>query len=143
MPYATKQDLIDRFGEQELIQLTDRINKPASTVNDTVVDTAIADATGVADGYLAKAVKLPLNPIPASVTKVTADIARYFLHGKSAEKDGPVMTAYLQAVAFLRDVADGRAQLTDAGAETPAAGGGSVRASAPARVFTRDSLRSF
>lgn len=143
MPYVTKQDLIDRFGEQELIQLTDRVNKPASTVNDTAVDLAIADASNLADSYLAKVVTLPLDPVPGALPKVVADLARYFLHGKAADKESPVTTAYEQAIAFLRDVAKGLVQLTDSGSETPPAGGGSVKAVAPNRVFTRDSLRSF
>lgn len=143
MAYCTKQDLIDRFGERELIQLTDRTNIPVSTIDDTVVDRAITDAEALADGYLAKVVALPLAPVPAVLTKITADVARYYLHGKSAEKDGPIARAHAEAMAFLRDVSKGLVTLTDDGDAPKPAGGGQVQTSGPARVFTRDRLRSF
>lgn len=143
MTYATQQDLIERFGEQELIQLTDRVNIPVSTIDDVVVTRALTDASAFADGYLKKVMALPLNVVPPVLTKNIADIARYYLHGKSADKDSAVTRAYNEAVAFLRDVARGTVELTDGGEVPAAAGGGSVQATAPDRVFTRDSLRHY
>jgi phage gp36-like protein len=141
MSYVTKQGLVERFGEVELVQLTDRTNIPVSTIDDAVVGRAIADASAFADGYISKAIALPLAVAPPALGKAVADIARYYLHGSSADKDSQVTRAYNEAVSFLRDVAKGVVQLGD-GITTPApAGGGQVRASAPARVFTRDSLR--
>ena len=54
MTYALQQDLIDRFGESELIQLTDRTNVPPTDVDDVVVGRALADADGTIDGYIGK-----------------------------------------------------------------------------------------
>jgi phage gp36-like protein len=141
MPYATKQDLIDRFGETELKQLTDRTNVPPTTIDDTVVTRALDDATALADGYLGKKYALPLSVTPPVLTKLVADVARYYLHGKRAEKDGPVAIAYKEAVAWLRDVSNGLVQLDADGVAPSQAGGGSVKATAPGRVFTRDSLK--
>ncbi|MGY5789057.1 gp436 family protein len=143
MTYCTKQDLIDRFGETELVQLTDRTNKPASVVDDTVVARHLADAEALADSYIAKAVALPLSPVPPVLVKTVADIARYYLHGKAAEKDSPVTAAYNQALTFLRDVSKGLVMLTEEGSAAPAAGGGLVQVNAPGRVFTRESLRNY
>jgi phage gp36-like protein len=140
MAYATQQDLIDRFGERELVQLTDRVNKPATTIDDVVVDRAIGDAEALADGYLAKAYALPLVAVPLVLTKVTCDVARYYLHGKAAEKDGPVLRAYAEATAWLRDVSRGLVVLDVGGEAAAPVGGGAVRTSGPERVFTRDSL---
>lgn len=141
MPYATQQDLVDRFGQEELVQLTDRTNFPVSTIDPVVVGRAVSDASALIDSYLTKVVKLPLAVVPEVLVKTTADIARYYLHGKAAEKDGPVARAYDEALAWLRDVSRGLVELS-VGGETPAAaGGGSVKAVAPNRVFTRDSLR--
>lgn len=143
MPYATQQDLVDRFGEEELIQLTDRTNIPVSAIDPVVVERAIEDASALIDGYLQKVLALPLAVVPPVLVKSAADIARYYLHGKSADKESAVTRAYNEAVSFMRDVSKGVVQLS-AGGETPApAGGGSVKASAPGRVFTRDSLRDF
>lgn len=141
MTYAVKQDLIDRFGETELKQLTDRTNRPPTTVDDIVVGRALDDATAMIDGYIAKKVALPLASVPAILVKVAADLARYFLHGKAADKDSPVTLAYNQAVAWLKDVSKGLVALDDGG-ETPApAGGGSVKANPSSRIFRRGTLR--
>ena len=141
MTYATQQDLVDRFGQTELIQLTDRVNIPVSTIDPVVVGRALDDASALIDSYLTKVVKLPLAVVPDVLVKTAADIARYYLHGKTADKDSPVTRAYSEAVAWLRDVSRGLVELS-AGGEAPApAGGGSVKAVAPNRVFTRDSLR--
>lgn len=145
MTYCTKQDLIDRFGEKELTQLTDRTNTPASVIDDTVVTRALADATAFADGYIGKAYSLPLQTVPPTLTKLTADVARYYLHAKGVDKDSPVQRAYDQALSFFRDVSKGLVQLVEeaTGAVPPAAGNGGVQVVAPPRVFSRQSLRGY
>jgi phage gp36-like protein len=143
MGYAVKQDLIDRFGEKELRELTDRVNRPPTTIDETVVGRALADATALIDGYIAKKYNLPLATVPEILIKTTSDVARYYLHGKAADKDSPVTAAYNQAVAWLKDVAKGLIQLDDGGETPEPAGGGAIKTSAPNRVFTRTSLRSF
>ncbi|MCF1485024.1 DUF1320 domain-containing protein [Agrobacterium vitis] len=145
MTYCTKQDLIDRFGERELIQLTDRATPPVSAIDDTVVGRAIADATAFADGYIGKAYSLPLPTVPDVLTKLTCDVARYYLHFKGVDKDSPIQRAYDQALSYFRDVAKGVVQLieTDTGEVPPAPGGGQVQVIAPARVFSRQSLKGY
>lgn len=140
MAYATQQDLIDRFGERELIQRTDR-TLPQSTIDTAVVARHLADAQALVDGYLARAATLPLATVPAALTRITCDIARYFLWGETAEKDGPVHRAYVDALRWLRDVADGRIRLDMDGAPVAQPGGGAVSFGAAERVFSRDSLR--
>ena len=143
MTYATRLDLVDRFGERELVQLTDRINVPPTTVDDVAVGRALADATGLIDGYVGKVARLPLAPAPAHLIKIACDLAWYSLHGKRADKDSPVTRAHGEALAWLRDVAAGRVRLDDAGATPPAPEGAAGRVSASEPVFTRDRLRGF
>lgn len=143
MTYATQQDLIDRFGNTELVQLTDKVNRPATTIDPTPVARALTDAAALIDGYLGKLYRLPLSAVPPVLTKNACDIARYYLHGKAAEKDGHVAIAYGEATGWLRDVSKGLVTLDVEGVAPAQSGGGSVKASAPGRVFTRDSLRHF
>ncbi|TPJ83847.1 DUF1320 domain-containing protein [Mesorhizobium sp. B2-6-3] len=143
MTYAVKQDLIDRFGEKELRELTDRTNRPPTTIDDTVVGRALSDATALIDGYIAKKYSLPLVSVPDILVKTASDVARYYLHGKAADKDSPVAAAYNQAVAWLKDVAKGLVELDDGGEIPEPAGGGAIKTSALDRVFTRDSLKGF
>lgn len=143
MSYVTQQDLIDRFGQAELIQLTDRTNRPATTIDATAVGRHIADAVSMIDGYLGKIYALPLGTVPPALTKVAADLARYFLHGKSAEKDSPVAQAYRDAIRWLENVSKGLIVIENAGTIPGQAGSGRIQVSAPDRVFSRDSMKGF
>ena len=139
--YATQDDLIERFGEKPLIQLTDRTNIPAAAIDAGVVTAALTDATALIDGYLAKLYTLPLSAVPPVLTRIAGDIAWYYLNGERAEKDGPEFRNYQIAVKWLQDVAKGVVTLEADGVPTEEAGGGSVRVAAPTRIFSRDSLK--
>ena len=142
MAYASVQDLIDRFGERTMIQLSDRTHRPQTAIDADVVGHAIADAEALVDGYLAKAISLPIAEVPASLTRITADIARYYLLGEAADKDGAAARAHDQALTWLRDVSRGVVVLVQPSTDTPApAVAGGVRVVAGDRVLSRDSLR--
>ena len=86
---------------------------------------------------------MPLATGPPALTTVAADLARYFLHGKAAEKDSPVTQAYRDAIRWLENVSKGLIVIEDAGAIPSQAGSGRIQVSAPDRVFTRDSMKGF
>ena len=134
MSYVTKQDLIDRFGEEELIQLTDRAG--AGVIDDQVLNRAIADADAEIDGYLAGRYVLPLAVVPASLGRIAADLARYYLYEDAATEH--VRQRYEDAVRFLRAVGEGKVSLgiDAAGAKAQPAGGATMTSAG--RVFTRD-----
>jgi phage gp36-like protein len=120
MPYCAKQDLIDRFGEGELIQLTDRTG--AGVINDTVLNRAINDADGEINGYLAGRYALPLASTPPVLTLKACDMARYYLYEEAVPD--VVKERYANAIAWLKGVAKGDISLglDGAGAETDSAG---------------------
>lgn len=133
MPYATLQDLVDRFGERELVDLTDRAG--GGTIDVTVVQRALDDGAEMIEGYLAKRYTLPLSAPVARLTAVACDIARYQLYTVAPSE---VVTArYRDAERWLRDVADGRVVLEAAGLApaSGSAGGDDVRFTAPSKVF--------
>jgi phage gp36-like protein len=140
MSYAIQQDLIDRFGQTELIQLTDLAG--AGTINATEVARALADADGEIDGYLAGRYALPLPAIPKIITGYACDIARYRLYkGVIAET---VQKNYDQAIKFLSLVAQGKISLgPDATGNqvAPVAGGPAITQGT--RTFTPGNLRDF
>lgn len=108
MTYATQQNLIDRFGEDELIQLTDRGN--LGVIDATVVSRALADADARINGYLAVRYSLPLSaPLPTELERLACDIARYALYEDRVTEI--VEKRYQDAIALLRDVSAGRAEL--------------------------------
>jgi phage gp36-like protein len=139
MTYVTLQGLIDRFGEDELIQLTDP--EGVAVIDETAVALAINDASLEIEAYLARRMALPLDPVPAVLERIAANIARHHLYN-----DAPtdlVQKNYDAAIRFLRDVADGRVQLgiTDAGANVPDTAAPSYGAGTP--VFDDAGLDGF
>lgn len=140
MTYATRQDLIDRFGETELFQLTDRVNMPPTTVDDIVTGRALGDADAAIDGYVGKKYTLPLATVPPMLVKIASDLARYYLHGEAAGKDSIVTRNADAALSWLKDVSRGLIALDDGGEPPAQAGGGSIKANPSSRVFRRSTL---
>ena len=140
MPYAVQQDLVDRFGSAELIDLTDRADPPAGAIDATVLGKALDDADELIDSYIANRYDLPLATVPAALVKIAADIASYYLFSDSPTEQ--VRDAFEDAVKLIKDISAGRAKLDVAGAE-PAREGSTIKTSAPARVFTETNLKSF
>ncbi|MBE0529533.1 MAG: DUF1320 domain-containing protein [Rhodospirillales bacterium] len=141
MPYATQQDLIDRYGEDELIALTDRANPPAGAIDAAVVARALADADSLIDGYVGSRYALPLAEVPPLLTQIACAVARYRL-----AKDGPTENLtkdHDTALRTLRDIADGRLALPVGETETPAPASVGVAIAGPGRVFSADTLKDF
>jgi phage gp36-like protein len=141
--YASLDDMIDRFGETELRQLTDRSTPPAGAINAAIVQAALDDAAALINSYVAKTAALPLASPPAILKRYAADIARYYLHGKRAEKDDAVTRAYEQAAVWLRDVSRGLVLLTDGATGIAPVEAGSVDIQGPARVMSREKLAGY
>lgn len=139
MTYATQQDMIDRFGEQELIELTDRANLGA--IDATVLAKALDDADAEINAYLASRYTLPLASVPPVLTRFAADVARYQLYDTRATEQ--VKARYDAAIKFFRSVSTGAVSLGLDPASQPVVGAGSVQAVAPARVFSGTSLADY
>ena len=139
MPYATRQDMIDRFSEAELIQLTDKGAVRADRIVDAVLDRALDDASAEIDGYLAGRYALPLSPVPANLPLLCCDIARYRLqHVEAGEQ---VRARYDAAVKFLTKVATGEIQLgATAAGVPPAATGKGVSFTPGQKSFSRENF---
>lgn len=95
----TRQDLIDRFGEDELVVLTDREGR--GVIDDEVLNRAIEDAEAETAAYIQAAGLVLPSPPKVLVVKV-CDIARYYLHDNGETQ--VVLDRYKQAIAWLRDV---------------------------------------
>jgi len=133
MTYATEQHMVDRFGEQELVELTDRVG--VGRIDAAVLDRALTDADGEINGYLATRYTLPLSPVPLTLARIASDIARYYLYADRVTE--AVRTRYQDAIKFLRNVSEGLVTLgVDAASAAPADAGGPQFDGAE-RVFTR------
>ncbi|MDQ6959560.1 MAG: DUF1320 family protein [Mariprofundaceae bacterium] len=96
MSHATKADMIAMFGDTEIVQITDRLNGGA--IDDVVLQTALDDASSVADSYLPA---IPEIPSRALVRHVAA-IARFYLFSDKATDE--VRERFDDAIKWLSGV---------------------------------------
>lgn len=118
MNYATPQDMLDRYSERELIQLTDVDDTGA--VNMVRMQTKLDDAHAVIDGRIGRVYQLPLlgcakptgeRVAPPQLTRIACDMARFWLYDSIGD-DSDVYRRYKAAMRELDDVADGKALLS-------------------------------
>jgi len=141
--YCTKDDLVERYGNDELIQLTDRAVPPSGVIDDAVVARACTDATAIVDSYVRSSYVVPLSLVNIAVVKPWACmLARWLLHEDAHPEH--VEHGYEAAVKWLRDIATGKVALPelpplDGGASGPDPDGGGaahgIAVSAPRVVF--------
>lgn len=141
MPYATLQQLTDRYGEAMLIDLTDRESPPTGAVVTAVVDRALADTDALIDGYLAGRYALPLSEMQPLVVDIALAVAVYKLHREVAADK--IKADYDAALRQLRDISSGAIRLSAAGIEPAASGSSGVRTNDRERDMTPDNLRGF
>lgn len=103
--YATPDNMLSRFGEQDLALLTEREDSVPGEVNLALLEQALRDASAEIDGYIAGRYVLPLTTVPAVLERNCCDIARYFLYGDKAPEQ--VEKRYNAVVKFLTSVSKG------------------------------------
>lgn len=141
MPYLTAQDMIDRFGENRLAELTTR-DGMVTGIDAGALQVAMDDAVAEVESYVAGLYD-PANP-PRVLTVHAAALAWYRLLGDRAPVVEGAKANHDHALTFLRRAHAGEVSLGD---ETPAdtAPGRSnaPQTAGPAATFTRDSLKGF
>lgn len=142
MTYAAAQDMIDRFSEQQLKEVTD---PDAESIRAEALDRALEDASDEIDGYLEGRYRLPLPNPPRSLRIIACNIAMYrLLTLRQIDVMEDQRKRYEDAIKFLRAVSTGDINLglTPADQTVQPAGGPAMR-EGPARTFSRDRLRGY
>ena len=112
MAYAAVDDMVQRFGEQEMIQLSTPSGQDMDGVVVDVVLRAIGDASAVADSYLRMKYRTPLDVPPPEVTRQICHMARYEMAAggnKSASEDMKIRRD--EAIAWFREISSGKVKL--------------------------------
>lgn len=139
MAYASLQNMVDRFGEEELASLAPHSNE---SFDADKVSLALSDAEAVIDGYIAKRYSLPVPVIPPVVTGISCDIARYFLYTDDPQEI--VKERYQSAIKVLKDIANGTISLPiDEGGSEPEQADEVIFVGGPERVFSQNSMKGF
>lgn len=141
MTYATKQDMIDRFGTPELVTLTDREEFSTGEIVDGVLNAALSEADAEINSYLAKQVATPIDPVPAKIKRLACDIARYRLCKEMPPEI--VRTAYKDAISWLHRAALGQVSLGQDVGPTAPASAGTPMIDTGGRTFSNDTLQDF
>lgn len=138
MTYATQTDLIERFGELELAQRTNRVD--GATIDTVVLGRALADADAEIDSYLATRYTLPLSSTPPVVNRLACDITRYRLFDDGVPET--VRVRYQDAVSVLKRLASGD-MLLEGMAAAAVAGVDTAYFSFAPRQMSAENLRGF
>lgn len=144
MPYATKQDLLDREGEDMIFAVADRDRD--EVLDEAAIERALADASAEMDGYISRRYSLPLVTAPAWGKQICGDIAIYRLARAADALTNELRQRYEDARSFLDRVALGKVDLGLPATDEPAgdAGevkGGEILVDAEPRLFSRRRLR--
>ena len=138
MLYCSKQGLIDRFSEEELIQLTDRNN--LGVIDDNVLNRAIEDASTEMDGYLSR-FNYAADTLPKSLKPLACNIARYYLYDDAPTEH--VTTRYNNAIKYLEKLNKGTLTIGKTEQETDVASVDLPEMQSGGTVFSRDKSRDF
>jgi phage gp36-like protein len=145
MIYATVADFVSAFGEEETIELSNLDDPAAEDIEELVIDAALETASADIDSYLRSAgYALPLTELPRVLVGRCNDIARYKLDRNRTREE--VRLRYLDAMAWLKDLAKGTASLGITTTTSGATGTPQVAMpvfTSPNRTFTLDSLSDY
>lgn len=123
MQYAAVQDLIDRYGTPELVQLTDPDNLVVVAAR---AQRMLDDAQAYADSFVGRVYRLPLagctkpatvpgdpptQVAPPQLTRIVCDVARYYLYDNLAPEH-EVYLRYKAAEKELTAIAAGAVLLS-------------------------------
>lgn len=166
MTYATATYLLNQFAADEIAQRADRgiprlVNaemltiaaaggdmsgytaeeQAAASAALAVINSKLADADSVIDGYLLSRYTLPLPVVPRLVMGVACDLARYALYDDVATEQ--ITQRHKDAIKLLEAIAVGKLSLGSNDNQAPSQAGSGVNYSAPARVFNDNSLEGY
>lgn len=137
--YATPDDMRARYGDLRLAEICGH-----DGWNDQVVarlNLALADATALADGYVAKYHGAPAagRAVPPLLIRLVCEIAFADLRAQPNDEDKARRAA---AIDTLKDVAKGLVKLDEGQMDLPARPGALIVPDAP-RTFSRQTLDGF
>lgn len=143
MAYSTQEEMLVRFGETRLVQVTDKSQPPTKQIDAERLEAALTGASELIDGYAAAKYRTPLTPTPDPVRVWCQDIAIYRLYSAIGLVPPDIRTAFEDALAGLKDMAKGLIVFQAEGVPTVNTPNGGILFGVPVRVMTPESLTGF
>ncbi len=139
--YCTQAQMIERFGETLVAQLTDRGQHGA--IDEAVLDAAIADASAEIDMYLAGRYELPLSSVPLTLARLACVLTRDILATGSDVSDERWSKQADDARKLLREIAAGKVSLGVDALAQQAQGGDGAQMQSGGRIWDRDDSKGY
>lgn len=116
MPYITKDDLRAVIPERELRQLADDTpdDDTDSATFDEIIDAALNRASSRVDSYISARYPTPITgTVPDSVKEACEVFAKRWIYFRRNIPDVGLDESYKEKTNWLRDVAEGRANIPE------------------------------
>lgn len=106
MPYATKTDIDELYGEDLLIRIAD-YNRDGAP-DDDVVDRGLQSADEICNAYLSAQYSVPVIPTPGVVRTCAIDIAVYKIALGRGGRTDEMRVRYEDALLILERISTGK-----------------------------------
>lgn len=106
--YATIEAMITRFGNEDLVEITDTEVPYTGEINIAKLQAAIDSANAEVDAYLSKQLHVPTVLASPFVQMMACDVARYHVALGNARVSERDEKRYTLAVANLKQVNEGK-----------------------------------
>ncbi|MGH3265735.1 MAG: gp436 family protein, partial [Trebonia sp.] len=108
MAYAGIADMVERYGQVEMIRLTTPAEQDMDTVQPEPVLRALEEASALIDGYLRRRYQVPLELVPAEVRRACCILARFDLAtGDNREASERAVQDRKDTMAWLTQISRG------------------------------------
>ena len=108
--FATLEAMRDKFGERELIELTDIEQPYTDAINMNRLNAAMQQANSEIEGYMAR-YSLPLQTVPPFLQSIACDMTRYHATTGAMSENSPIKTRYEAALKTLKEISKGTIQI--------------------------------
>lgn len=108
--FATLDAMRDKFGERELIELTDIEQPYTDAINMSRLNAAMQQANSEIEGYMAR-YALPLQTVPPFLQSIACDMTRYHASTGAMSENSPIKTRYEAALKTLKEISKGTIQI--------------------------------
>lgn len=109
--YATVETMLQKFGEQELQQLTDNEEPFQYEINMTKLNSAMDEANSEVDAYVGSRYSLPLQTIPPFLINIACNLARFYAVTGDLTENDPIKNRYESSIKTLTKISKGELTL--------------------------------
>jgi len=109
MPYASQQDIVDLYGMDLLLRVSD--HDKDQVPDPQIVEMGLKGADEICDAYLSAQYTVPVTPVPGVVRTCAIDIAVYKMAMDRPRRTDEMRVRYEDALKLLEKISTGKVGL--------------------------------